>query len=77
MFAYYNLREKTLALAVSISIVGAISACHSKDAKTQSSPIKFAETVFGPNGLMDAEMTPPSFDGAQILPVETAGAPGK
>ena len=74
MLNYVNLRSMTLTLAVGIGIAGAISACHSnRVAQTKVSPKTVAETPFGSNGLMDAELTPP-FDETPITPRETVGA---
>ena len=71
---YVNLRAMVLTMTVGISIAGAISACHSNSvAKTNLSPKTVSETVFGSNGLMDAELTPP-FDETPITPRETVGA---
>ncbi len=74
MLKYVNLRAMALTLTVGISIAGAISSCHSsRGAQTKLSPKTVAETAFGSNGLMDAELTPP-FDETQITPRETVGA---
>ena len=74
MLNYVNLRAMALTLTVGISIAGAVSACHSNSvAETKLSPKTVAETAFGSNGLMDAELTPP-FDETPITPRETVGA---
>jgi len=71
---HINLRTMMLTLTVGISIAGAISACHSRSvAKTNVSTRTVSETVFGSNGLMDPELTPP-FDETPITPRETVGA---
>jgi hypothetical protein len=72
MLAYHNLRAMTLALTA--AIVGAISACHWNSVAPQPPSVqKVAETAFGPNGLVDAELTPP-FDETPVTPRETVGA---
>jgi hypothetical protein len=78
MPSQFNLRNGAFALVVAVSIAAAISACHSSDVTrtTQASTKKFAETSFGPNGLVDAELTPP-FDDRPITPMETVGAPAE
>ena len=74
MPSHINLRAMVLTLTVGIGIAAAISACHSnRVAKTNLSPRTVSETVFGSNGLMDADLTPP-FDETPITPRETVGA---
>ena len=71
---HINPRAMVLTLTVAIGMAGAISACHSSSvAKTNLSAKTLSETVFGSNGLMDAELTPP-FDETPITPRETVGA---
>jgi len=74
MSNHFNLRAMVLTLTVAIGFAGAISACHSSGvAKTNLTPKTVSVTVFGSNGLMDAELTPP-FDETPITPRETVGA---
>jgi len=74
MLNYVHLRAMALTMTIGVGIAGAVSACHSNSvAKSNLRPKTVAETVFGSNGLMDAELTPP-FDETPITPRETVGA---
>lgn len=77
MLHFFPLKIRALSLIFAMAFAGTISACHSNNvARTQASVARFAETAFGPNGLVDAELTQP-FDDTPITPMETVGAPAE
>ena len=71
MLSYYDLRAMTLSLIMGISIVAATLLCHWAYRAQPASPTSGsrAEPSYPPDDLVGSELLP-SFDGAEILPVD-------